>query len=201
DVGRLSVESTSLGGYWTHVGPGGWYTDTVLMGSALRADAQSSQFLGVKPNGSAVTASAEGGIPIAISDSLTLEPQAQLIWQRLSIDDANDFVSSVRFDSGNSFMTRLGLRLQGRFDNAGIRWQPYVRLSVLRASGSDDTVTFAGVTDIGTLVGQTSAQLGAGIVAKLNATTSAYVTANWVTNLDGVRQRVLTGNAGVRWTW
>ncbi|MDM0015584.1 autotransporter domain-containing protein [Variovorax sp. J22P168] len=199
-VGHLSVESTSLGGYWTQVGAGGWYTDAVLMGSSLKVDSRSTQFLGVDPNGSAFTASAEGGMPFTIADGLVIEPQAQLLWQHLSIDDGYDRVSTVRFDSGNTFVARLGVRLQGNFDAGGARWQPYMRLSVLRGFGSDDTTTF-GLTGIDTGVGQTSAQLGAGIVARWNRSMSTFVTANWITNLGGSRQRALAGNAGMRWTW
>ena len=35
-AGKLAIDAYSLGGYWTHVGPGGWYTDTVIMGSHLK---------------------------------------------------------------------------------------------------------------------------------------------------------------------
>jgi hypothetical protein len=34
-AGRLSINAYNAGGYWTHVEPGGWYTDAVLMGSSL----------------------------------------------------------------------------------------------------------------------------------------------------------------------
>ncbi|WP_269767122.1 autotransporter domain-containing protein [Burkholderia ubonensis] len=34
-VGTLQVNAYNLGGYWAHIGPGGWYTDAVVMGSAL----------------------------------------------------------------------------------------------------------------------------------------------------------------------
>ena len=35
-VGKLGIQSHSVGAYWTHVGPGGWYTDTVILGSRLK---------------------------------------------------------------------------------------------------------------------------------------------------------------------
>lgn len=200
-VGHLSVEATSLGGYWTRVGPGGWYTDAVLMGSTLSIESRSIQQFGVKPDGNAFSASFEAGIPLKLNDQLVLEPQAQLLYQRLSIDDTYDRVSSVRFGSGNSYVARLGVRLQGSFDASTARWQPYLRMSVLHSFGSDDTTTFAGVTGIGTGVGQTSAQIGAGIAGKWNRSMTTYFTANWLTNLGGAHQSSLTGNAGVRWVW
>ena len=30
-AGKLGIQSHSVGAYWTHVGPGGWYTDTVIL--------------------------------------------------------------------------------------------------------------------------------------------------------------------------
>ena len=32
-TGSLNLEAGSAGGYWTHVGPGGWYLDGVLQGT------------------------------------------------------------------------------------------------------------------------------------------------------------------------
>ena len=41
-AGKLAIDSYSLGGYWTHIGPGGWYTDTVIMGSHLKVNPKST---------------------------------------------------------------------------------------------------------------------------------------------------------------
>ena len=201
DVGHLAINAYSLGGYWTHIGPSGWYTDTVLMGSSLTIDPLSSDGIGVTTHGDAMTGSVESGLPIALTNDLTVEPQAQLIWQHLSINDLDDGVSSVSFNSGNTFLARLGVRLQGHFDALGNSWQPYLRLNVLRSFGSDDTTTFGGVTPIGTDVGQTAGQIGAGVVAKVSKSGSVYATASWLTNLGGPHQRTVMGNAGVRWSW
>jgi outer membrane autotransporter protein len=201
DAGHLAINAYSLGGYWTHIGPGGWYTDAVLMGSSLTVDPLSRDDVGATTHGDAVSGSIEGGLPIPVSSVLTIEPQAQLIWQHLSINDLNDGVSSVSFNSGNTFLGRFGVRLQGRFDALGTSWQPYLRLNVLRSFGSNDSTTFGGATDIGTSVGQTAGQIGAGVVAKLSKSGSAYAAASWLTNLGGAHQRTVTCNAGVRWTW
>ncbi|SIO24392.1 autotransporter outer membrane beta-barrel domain-containing protein [Paraburkholderia phenazinium] len=201
DAGHLAINAYSLGGYWTHIGPGGWYTDAVLMGSALTVDPLSRDNVGATTHGDAVSGSLEGGLPIPLGSVLTIEPQAQLIWQHLSIDDLNDGVSSVSFNSGNTFLGRFGVRLQGRFDTLGTSWQPWLRLNVLRSFGSNDNTTFGGATDIGTNVGQTAGQIGAGVTAKVSKSGSVYAAASWLTNLGGSHQRTVTGNAGVRWSW
>ncbi|HZZ12702.1 MAG TPA: autotransporter domain-containing protein [Paraburkholderia sp.] len=200
-VGHLAVNAYSLGGYWTHIGPGGWYTDAVLMGSSLTADPQSRDGIGATTHGNAVTGSLEGGLPIPLGAGLTLEPQAQLVWQHLALSDLNDGVSSVGFNSGNTFVGRIGARLQGQFDAFSTAWRPYLRVSFLRTFGSDDKVTFGGGTVIPGSVGQSAAQLGAGVVGHFSARGSVFATLGWLTNLGGAHQRTVTGDAGVRWAW
>ncbi|RKE38732.1 autotransporter-associated beta strand protein [Paraburkholderia sp. BL23I1N1] len=200
-VGHLAINAYSLGGYWTHIGPGGWYTDAVLMGSSLTVDPVSRDGLNTTTHGNAVTGSVEGGLPIPLGAGLTLEPQAQLVWQHLALSDFNDGVSSVSFNSGNTFVGRIGARLQGQLDAFAIAWRPYVRVSFLREFGSDDKVTFDGGTVLPGSVGQSAAQLGAGVVGKFSTSGSVFATLGWVTNLGGAHQRTVTGDAGVRWVW
>lgn len=200
-VGSLQVNAYDLGGYWTHIGPGGWYTDAVLMGSALTVRTHSNDNVSGSTNGNAFTGSVEAGLPIALGNGLTLEPQAQLVWQWLSLDRFNDGVSSIGWNNGNTFVGRIGARLQYAFDANGVSWKPYLRVNVLRAFGADDKTTFGGSTTIGTQVGQTAGQIGAGLVAQLTKRGSVYATVSYLTNLGGEHQRTIIGNAGVRWAW
>ncbi|WP_256701353.1 autotransporter outer membrane beta-barrel domain-containing protein [Caballeronia sordidicola] len=201
DVGHLAVNGYSLGGYWTHIGPGGWYTDAVLMGTSLTIDPMSHDGVGVSTHGHALSGSLEAGLPIPIAYGLEVEPQAQIIWQNLSINDLNDGVSTVSFKHGNTFLGRLGVRLQGTYTNAIATWQPYLRVSVLRNFGAGDDVSFAGTTTLPGSVGQTAGQVGAGLVTKVSKSASAYATLSYLTNLGGSHQRTIEGNAGVRWSW
>ncbi|WP_144109153.1 autotransporter domain-containing protein [Paraburkholderia sp. BCC1886] len=200
-VGHLAINAYSLGGYWTHIGPSGWYTDAVLMGSTLTVDPSSRDGIGATTHGNAVTGSLEAGLPIPLGAGLTLEPQAQLVWQHLSLSDLNDGVSTVGFNSGNTFVGRIGARLQGHFDALATAWRPYLRVSFLRTFGADDKLTFGGGTVVPGSVGQTAAQLGAGVVGQFSASGSVFATLGWITNLGGAHQRTVTGDAGVRWVW
>lgn len=200
-VGHLALNAYSVGGYWTHIGPGGWYTDTVLMGSALDANFSSRDGVTATTHGRAFSGSVEGGLPIAIGHGLTLEPQLQLIWQHQSFNDLNDGVSTAAFDNGSAFVGRAGLRLAANFDAAHVSWQPYLRLNLLRSTGASDRTTFAGATAIDTSVGKTTGRIDAGLVARLTKQASAYVMASYGTNLGGEHERTVSGNAGVRWSW
>jgi len=200
-VGTLQVNAYNLGGYWTHLGPGGWYTDAVLMGSALTVRTLSNDGVSGSTDGNAFTGSVEAGLPIPLGYGLTLEPQAQLVWQWLSLEQFNDGISNVAWNNGNTFLARLGARLQWAFDAHGIDWKPYLRVNVLRSFGAEDQTTFDGTTTLGTQVGQTAGQIGAGLVAQLTKHGSVYATFSYLTNLGGEHQRTITGNAGARWTW
>ena len=200
-VGSLQVNAYDLGGYWTHVAPSGWYTDAILMGSALTVRTSANDGVHGSANGKALTGSVEAGLPVPLAQNLTLEPQAQLVWRWTSLNDFNDGASDVSWNRGNTFLGRVGARLQWSFASSGVNWKPYLRLNVLRAFGSDDKTTFGGTTTIGTQIGQTAGQVGAGLVAQVNKRASAYATVSYLTNLGGEHQRTLMGNAGMRWAW
>ena len=69
-VGDIDLNGTSLGAYWTHVGPNGWYLDGVLMGTWFGGDAHLQRGVGIDIDGTGVTASLEGGYPIALTAGL-----------------------------------------------------------------------------------------------------------------------------------
>ncbi|HZV61573.1 MAG TPA: autotransporter outer membrane beta-barrel domain-containing protein [Methylophilaceae bacterium] len=200
-VGNLAINQYSLGGYWTHLSPGGWYTDLTLTGSVLRIDGQSNDGGGDKTDGNAITGAIETGLPIHLGERLVFEPQAQLVWQRLWIDDLNDGYSTVGFEENNTYRARLGATLRSDITMNNMQWQPYIKANVLRYSGNEDETTFGGGSVMRTRVGQTSGQLAAGIVGKLNAFSSVYATASYQTNLDDQDQRILAGNVGVQLLW
>lgn len=200
-VGKLQLNNYNYGGYWTQVAPSGWYTDTIIMGSVLRLSTNSINSISASTNGNAVTGSVESGLPIALRENFTLEPQAQLVWQRTSLDPMNDGVSDVRWNNRNTWQGRLGARLQWAFDNNHIDWRPYIRASVLRSFGQNDESTFDGNTTLTNSIDQTAGQIGGGIVAHVSQNGSLFATANYLTNLGGEQQRIITGNVGARWSW
>jgi outer membrane autotransporter protein len=88
-----------------------------------------------------------------------------------------------------------------QFDAFSTAWRPYLRVSFLRTFGADDKVSFGGATVLPGSVGQTAAQLGAGVVGRFSRSGSVFATLGWMTNLGGAHQRTVTGDAGVRWAW
>ncbi len=199
-VGSIDLGGTSVGGYWTRIGKGGWYLDGVLMATFYSGSATSSRDIGIDVKGTGVTASLEGGYPIALGQGWTLEPQAQLVWQHVSLDDIEDRFSSVSFDLDDSVDGRVGLRLQGETAMNGIALQPYLKANLWHDFGGTDRVDFEG-TGITTDGKSTSFEFGGGVVAKVTDKVSVFATADYTTNLGGDKRRIVEGNLGLSVKW
>ncbi|WP_448955005.1 autotransporter family protein [Labrys neptuniae] len=199
-VGKIRVDATSVGAYWTHIGPTGWYLDGVLMGTRFGGNASSVGNLGIDNSGTGVTASLEGGYPVALAGNWVLEPQAQIIWQHLSLDDQSDAFSSVSFHSDDGVTGRIGARIGGSFQTSLGRLQPYLKANLWHDFQATDTVQFNSVS-IPTRTKGTSVEFGGGIVAALNERVSVFATADYTFNVGGQRRRAFQGNSGLTVKW
>ncbi|QHE91183.1 autotransporter outer membrane beta-barrel domain-containing protein [Pandoraea fibrosis] len=206
EVGKLSMSGPSVGAYWTHFGPSGWYTDAVFQTSWYDINAKSNYGAEISPHATGYTASLETGYPIRFGDESDWqwEPQAQIIWQHLSVNHAQDAYSSVDWDSANAVTGRLGIRLQrtGR-DARGTLWQPYALLNLWHAFSGSDQATFGTNAPIASRFGETAVEIGGGVTARVNAYTSFYGQASYRVSLDDSRSRqsVAQGIVGVRFNW
>ena len=85
------------------------------MDTGFGGDTTSSGGESLYIGGTGVTASLEGVYPIVLTPEWTLEPQGQLIWQHLSLDEQADSFSTVAFNSDDVLTDRLGVQLHGLF--------------------------------------------------------------------------------------
>ena len=131
-VGALPMDSTSFGAYWTHLGPSKWYVDAVLMASWFDGDPRSTRGVELSAEGTGFTASVEAGYPIPIGAGWGIEPQAQLIWQRVKFDQALDPFATVDFDPAQALTGRIGARLFGDVVLSSMTLKPYLLASVWR---------------------------------------------------------------------
>ncbi|GAA2850292.1 outer membrane autotransporter protein [Aminobacter aminovorans] len=199
-AGKLDLDAYSVGGYFTHVGPGGWYVDAVLMGSWLGGDASSERAIGIDTDGRVVTASLEAGAPITLTEGWMLEPQAQIIWQDVSLEDADDTLSGVRFDEGRGVTGRIGARLEGTFDTASGQLKPYLKANLWHGFNGED-VTYFDSDAIRVETGGTRLELGAGISHSFTDKVTAFAVADYSFNLGGERSRTFEGNVGLQVKW
>jgi outer membrane autotransporter protein len=199
----LGLNGYSAGGYWTHYGPSGWYIDAVVQGTYYTGNAV-TQFANLPLNGSGFVSSLESGypIPLPLGPRFVLEPQAQIIWQQVSFNQANDGLGPVALGTTSGSTGRLGLR--GSWTIVGENgqvWQPYARANVWRDWGAGETTLFA--ADPVPLIEQaTRLEFAGGVTAKLGGGVSLYGQAGYQFGLNGAFIRNgLLGNTGLRSVW
>jgi len=206
-TGDLDLDAWSGGAYWTHIGPGGWYLDAVAQATHYESEA-TTRFTELSTPGFGVVTSLEAGYPIPLpifGPGFALEPQAQVVWQHVSFDDANDGLGEIELGSTSGVSGRIGLRGPWTIvSDSGQVWQPYVRANLWRDEGARATVTYSGLHEAPLLEEGNRLQLGGGLNVRMNVNASLYVNADYqlsVGDTDGGRREGLRGGAGVRYTW
>ena len=201
-VGSLALDATSAGGYWTHIGPGGWYVDAILMNTWYTGSPHSVGRLSAGANGTGVTASIEGGYPIPLSANITIEPEAQLIYQHLSLDATQDAVSTVAYGGPDAVSGRIGLRLQGNLSGG-----------IDAAAALSESELLAGLWRVGyDHIRVHRCHQNAATCERirvwwrhrrphLSTAIGVFALAGYTTNLDDHRQQIVQGNIGLRVQW
>ena len=205
-TGTVNLNAFSTGGYWTHYGPSGWYLDAVVQGTLYTGTA-ATQFAQLPTNGFGFISSLEAGYPVALplGPRFVLEPQAQIIWQQVTLNQANDGLGSVALGTTSGATGRVGMRgMWTIVSDSGQVWQPYVRANLWHDWSAEATTTF-GIDQVPLLEAATRLELAGGITAKLNAGLSLYAQGGYqFAVLDGNDNTVrngVKGDFGVRYTW
>ena len=145
--GSMSLNSWSAGGYWTHVGPGGWYLDAVLQGTWYYGSA-STQFARLDTDGTGFIGSLEGGYPFSspqLGPGFVIEPQGQILWQKVSFRHDYDGLGDVALGDTTGPSGRIGLKTKWTIVTAGGKvWEPYLRGNLWRDWGAEANTVFSG---------------------------------------------------------
>ncbi len=209
-AGSLSMDSYTLGGYYTHIAPSGWYVDTVLQGtrySDVKATSSAVQSQTLETSGRGIMASVEGGYPIALGDDWAIEPQAQLVYQGLNFKDGADAFGGVAFQNSNAVYGRVAGRLQKELTNAdGTRTALWARASLWSDFGSEAKTTFtnlagANPATLKTDLGGNWAQIDVGVSGQVSRNVSAFATANYGQSLGGGKGHGWGARAGIKVAW
>ena len=203
--GDSDFAAYTLGGYWTHFGPTGWYTDAILQGTFYDINSTANRGLPTfKTQGQGLAASLETGYPFKFAGGWFIEPQAQLVFQNININDANDIVSQVRFADVNSLAGRIGARF-GRtwMDDSFRTITAWIRPNLWNEFQGNPTTLFPSAigfvpfhADLGGLWGE----INAGISSQVTANTTLFANASYQSRFDG-GGFAYTGKAGLRVNW
>lgn len=200
-AGRMKVKGDHFGAYWTLVDPSGWYLDAVAMGTRLGGSSRSDQGIRLDTDGHAVSLSLETGYPMAVSERWVVEPQAQVIHQRIDLDRQNDGISDVSFDSQDYWTSRVGARLKGRYLIDTLPVEPYLRANVWHVLAGKDTVTYNGVDRIKSQHRSSSSDIGVGLVVGVAQGVSLFIAVDYAPQLDSNERAEASGSIGVRASW
>jgi len=195
NAGDDTLRSYGIGGYWTHYGPKGWYLDGVLQFNRFDLQARANDAGSLKTRGHGVTASLEAGYPLKLNrdKTLHLEPQAQLIASRLTLDDAHDDAADVRFEDVDSLTGRLGVRIDKdwfREDDKGRihRTNVWLRPSVwheFKGKAKTEFSSADGYIPFGRDMAGTWGEMNLGVDYQLNDRTSVTGSLGYQKSFDG----------------
>jgi outer membrane autotransporter protein len=107
-TGTMDMEQHAFGIYWTRIEPSGWYFDAVAQYALLETSTTSEDDVTAETSGHGYALSFELGRNIPLNDVLSIEPQGQLLWQRLNFDSTSDGYSDIDFSDIHTLTGRIG---------------------------------------------------------------------------------------------
>jgi autotransporter family porin len=204
-TGNSDFAAYTIGGYWTHFGPNGGYLDAILQGTyydiSSTAHRDLPTFTTAAQGGAA---SLEGGYPFRFAGGWFIEPQAQVIYQNIHINDASDIGAQIHFSDVDSLAARIGTRFGRTWTmddvntiTAWIRpnlWNEFRGNPITSFSSETGFVPF--YADLGGLWGE----VNVGVSARVLLNTTLFANASYQSRFDG-GGFAYTGKAGVRVNW
>ncbi|WP_175948745.1 autotransporter outer membrane beta-barrel domain-containing protein, partial [Burkholderia pyrrocinia] len=216
NAGQNSFSAYSAGAYATHYGASGWYVDGVLQSTWYEdVKAKSSRSLmaaapvsvGLSTRGLGLASSLEVGYPLPFVGQWIIEPQAQLVYQRIAMDDAADVAASVHYPAAQSLTGRVGARFSTTRELDGGYRSRLLTAAVdanlwheFKGDNATQISSSAGYIPFYSNVGGTWAELGVGVTAQVTRNASLFAHASYQIGLGGDRH-AYTGKAGVRINW
>jgi outer membrane autotransporter protein len=206
--GNSNFVAYSLGGYWTHFGPTGWYIDAIAQGTFY--DVTSSANRGIPAlttTGSGFAGSLEGGYPFKLGGGYFVEPQAQLVYQNAWLNNAQDIGAAIHFEDVNSLAGRLGVRMGRTWAlDAGPAPQMvtvWIRPNVWHEFRGNPVTSFSsadGFIPFRADIGGTALELNAGVSAQIRQGATLYANFSYLHGVDR-EDFAYQGKIGFRGTW
>lgn len=201
NTGRLNLQGQNLGAYYSLIGAQGWHVDVSASGGRVSGFRRTAQGNRQATEGSAMTFSVEGGYPIGLSENWVVEPQAQLINQRISLDMPYAGSGNAASSDLTAWSGRVGARLKGSYDLNGLPVEPYVRTNLWHTVYTGSTVTLDQVDKISSSRKSSTVELGLGLVARVTPAVSLYMSADYSSDVDDNDLNGIIGSLGVRMRW
>ncbi len=208
-AGKGKSDAWSLGVTHTRYSPFGAYLDLVGQVSFYRNKYEPRKYNNVSQNGMGVVLSAEVGKPYALSHrqpgeaGWMIEPQAQLIYQMVNLNDFNDGTRHVDQGVQHGLRGRIGARLAyneqaekdvyrtDTFYAVANIWHDFVKPSAVKLAGNKIREEHA----------STWAEVGIGMQLPIRKQTYIYGDARYERELGGTKREGYRGTVGLKYTW
>ncbi|MDE9616961.1 autotransporter outer membrane beta-barrel domain-containing protein [Citrobacter portucalensis] len=199
------IDGYNLGAYATWFSDAqqhrGWYVDSWYQYGFYNNSVENGNVGSTHYDSLAHAISLESGyrydVNLSSVNTLSLTPQAQVVWQRYQADSVETNGTHIDGQNGDSWTTRLGLRIDSQlsFDDATVR--PFAEFNWLHTS-DDLTVSFDNATVKQDLPADRS-ELKVGIQANLNSQWSISAQAAGQTGNNDYQD--LNGSLNLRYSW
>ena len=202
-TGKGRTDAISVGGYGTFYGNNGGYVDLVGQVTYLRNKYNARSNESVHQNGWGAALSAETGKSfIVYGNNWFVEPQAQLVYQYLSLDDFNDRIRHVDQHDPSALRGRVGMRFGYNGDTRdnlpsssfyGIAniWHDFVNPKSVDIGRDSLKEEYA----------KTWGEVGLGIQLPITRQSNFYSDIRYEKNFGGDKRKGFKGTVGYKYTW
>src|SRR3546814_100687 len=135
-----------------------------------------------------------------IGDGWSIEPQGQIIWQRVRLDDRVDPFSTIGYPRFDAFTGRLGFRIEGDTITANRPWQYFGSVDLWHNFSQTVKVQFNDQY-METALGNTSLELRGGVAVRLAPSLPLFGSVGYTASLADEKNSSLSGTAGLRIRW
>ncbi|WP_370580354.1 autotransporter outer membrane beta-barrel domain-containing protein [Snodgrassella alvi] len=202
-TGKGRTDAVSVGGYGTFYGNNGGYVDLVGQVTYLRNKYNARSNESVHQNGWGAALSAETGKSfIVYGNNWFVEPQAQLVYQYLSLDDFNDRIRHVDQHDPSALRGRVGMRFGYNGDTRdnlpsssfyGIAniWHDFVNPKSVDIGRDKLKEDYA----------KTWGEVGLGIQLPITRQSNFYSDIRYEKNFGSDKRKGFKGTIGYKYTW
>ncbi|MGL4387289.1 MAG: autotransporter outer membrane beta-barrel domain-containing protein, partial [Snodgrassella alvi] len=201
--GKGRTDAVSVGGYGTFYGINGGYVDLVGQVTYLRNKYSARSNESEHQNGWGAALSAETGKSfIVYGNNWFIEPQAQLVYQYLSLDDFNDRIRHVDQHDPSALRGRVGMRFgyngdvtdnlpPSSFYGVANIWHDFVNPKSVDIGRDSLKEEYA----------KTWGELGLGIQLPITKQSDFYGDVRYEKNFGSDKRKGFKGTMGYKYTW
>jgi len=201
-TGKGTTDAASLGLYSTYYDKNGSYLDLVGHVSYLQNEYEARNGVNVDQDGWGAGVSAEVGRPYKLGNSHWLiEPQAQLSYQYISLEDFNDGRAHVDQDDQHGLRGRVGARLAYNAPTADYRTKTFYAVANVLSDFIEPSDVKIGRNVLNEDYSRTWGEVGLGLQLPIAKSAYVYADARYQQELTDEDRNGYTGTIGLKHSW